>query len=99
MDSLQGSGAIPPSLMVNRNFTTGKRPAIAGEKPLPEVATVSPGCILAAACSPTKIRTEKATVPIWLPVSEKGKRKSHSTWVSFNAVVDMALLTGRPKLR
>jgi hypothetical protein len=53
--------------------------------------------ILAPAGSPTKIRTNKTAVQVWLQVDEKGEGKPQSTWIGFNAVVDVALLRGRAK--
>jgi hypothetical protein len=63
----------------------------------PEDAPVSPMLILAPTGAPTKIRTDKSAALIWLQVDEKGKPESRGTWISFNAVVDVALLSGRPK--
>jgi len=50
--------------------------------------------IFAFAGSPTKIRTNKTAVQVWLQVTEKnenGERKPHARWVGFDAVVDVAL--------
>jgi hypothetical protein len=63
----------------------------------PEDAPVSSQHILATAGAPTKIRTDKTAALIWLQVDEKGKHEARGTWVGFNAVVDVALLSGRPK--
>jgi hypothetical protein len=63
----------------------------------PEDAPVSPEHILAPAGAPTKIRTDKTAALIWLQVDEKGKREPRGTWIGFNAVVDVALLSGRSK--
>jgi hypothetical protein len=63
----------------------------------PEDALVSPEHILAPVGAPTKIRTNKTAALIWLQVDEKGKREPRGTWIGFNAVVDVALLSGRPK--
>jgi hypothetical protein len=63
----------------------------------PEDAPVSPEHILAPAGASTKIRTDKTAALIWLQVDEKGKREPRGTWIGFNAVVDVALLSGRPK--
>lgn len=54
-----------------------------------------PEHILAPSGTPTKIRTNKTAVQVWLQVNEKGKPRD--TWVGFTAVVDVALLKGRPK--
>ena len=53
--------------------------------------------ILAPPGSPTKIRTNKNAAQVWLQVIDKGERKPRSTWVGFTGVVDIALLSGRPK--
>jgi hypothetical protein len=63
----------------------------------PEDAPVSPEHILAPAGAPTKIRTDKTAALIWLQVDEKGKHEPRGTWIGFNAVVDVALLSGRSK--
>jgi hypothetical protein len=63
----------------------------------PEDAPVSSQHILATAGTPTKIRTDKTAALIWLQVDENGKHEPRGTWVGFNAVVDLALLSGRPK--
>jgi hypothetical protein len=63
----------------------------------PDDAPVSPEHILAQAGAPTKIRTNKTAALIWLQVDEKGKREPRGTWIGFNAVVDVALLSGHPK--
>jgi hypothetical protein len=63
----------------------------------PEDAPFGPEHILAPTGAPTKIRTNKAAALIWLQVDEKGKREPRGTWIGFNAVVDVALLSGRPK--
>ena len=63
----------------------------------PEDAPVSSRHILATAGAPTKIRTDKTAALIWLQVDQKGKHEPRGTWVGFNAVVDVALLGGRPK--
>jgi hypothetical protein len=62
-----------------------------------EDAPINPEHILAPAGTPTKIRTNKTAALIWLQVDEKGKREPRGTWIAFNAVVDVALLSGRPK--
>jgi hypothetical protein len=61
----------------------------------PEDLLVSPEHILAPPGTPTKIRTNKTAAQIRLPVNENGK--SRDTWIGFTAVVDVALLKGRPK--
>lgn len=63
----------------------------------PEDAPVSPEQILAPAGTPTKIRTNKTNAQILLPVDENGEHKLRNTWISFNAVADVALLRGNPK--
>jgi hypothetical protein len=60
-----------------------------------EDLTVSPEHILAPPGTPTKIRTSKTAAQILLPVKESGKPRD--TWIGFTAVVDVALLKGRPK--
>ena len=62
-----------------------------------EDAPINPEHILAPAGTPTKIRTNKTAAQVWLQVEEKGERKLRSTWIGFNAVVDVALLSGRAK--
>lgn len=62
-----------------------------------EDVSVEPEQILALEGSPTRIRTNKAAAQVWLQVNLKGERKPRSTWVGFTAVVDVALLSGRPK--
>jgi hypothetical protein len=61
----------------------------------PEDFPVSPEHILAPPGTPTKIRTNQTAAQIWLQVNEKGKPRD--TWIGFTAVVDVALLKGRPK--
>jgi hypothetical protein len=61
----------------------------------PEDLPVSPEHVLAPAGTPTKIRTNKTAAQILLPVHENGKPRD--TWIGFTAVVDVALLKGRPK--
>ena len=56
-----------------------------------------PDHILASSGMPTKIRTTKAAVQIWLPVDIKAKGEGRQSWIPFNAVVDVALLRGHPK--
>jgi hypothetical protein len=63
----------------------------------PEDAPVNPEQILAPVGTPTKIRTNKTAAQIWLQMEEKGKREPKSAWIGFNAVVDVALLSGHPK--
>lgn len=58
-----------------------------------------PDYILASAGTPTKIRTTKTAVQIWLPLDNKGKGDVRQSWVPFNAVVDVALLRGHPKAK
>ena len=55
-----------------------------------------PDYILASAGTSTKIRTTKTAVQIWLPLDNKGKGDARQSWISFNAVVDVALLRGHP---
>ena len=55
-----------------------------------------PDHILASSGTPTKIRTTKAAVQIWLPVDIKAKGEGRQSWIPFNAVVDVALLRGHP---
>lgn len=40
-----------------------------------------------------RIRTDKSTAWVWLGVREKADAAPRQTWVGFNAVVDVALLT------
>jgi hypothetical protein len=61
----------------------------------PEDMLVSPEHILAPPGTPTKIRTNKTAAQISLQVNEAGKCRD--TWIGFTAVVDVALLKGRPK--
>jgi hypothetical protein len=60
----------------------------------PEDLPVSPEHILAPPGTLTKIRTNKTAAQIWLRVDDKGKPRD--TWIGFTAVVDVALLKGRP---
>ena len=60
----------------------------------PEDLPVSPEHILAPSGTRTKIRTNKTAVQTWLQVGEKGKPRG--SWIGFTAVVDVALLKGRP---
>jgi hypothetical protein len=55
--------------------------------------------ILALPGSPTKIRTNRNAVQVWLQTTEKngnGGRKPRARWVGFDAVVDVAMC-GHPK--
>lgn len=55
--------------------------------------------ILALPGNPTKIRTNKNAVQVWLQTAEKnenGGRKPRSRWVGFDAVADVAIY-GHPK--
>jgi len=63
----------------------------------PEDAPDSPEHILAPAGIPTKIRTNRTAVEIWLPVMRNREGDARGTWIAFNAVVDLALLSRRPK--
>ena len=49
--------------------------------------------IAAPAKTLIKIRTDKSTAWVWIGVREKPKAAPRQTWVGFNAVVDVALLT------
>ena len=62
-----------------------------------EDVPVNPERILAPVGTPTKIRTNKAAAEVMLQVGEKGEHKPRSTWIGFNAVMDVALLGGRLK--
>jgi hypothetical protein len=59
----------------------------------PEDVPSSARSITAAAKMVTKIRTTKSAAWVWLGVKEKVDAASHGTWVAFNAVADIALLT------
>lgn len=61
----------------------------------PEDFPVKPEHILAPPGTPTKIRTNKTAAQVQLQVKEMGKPRD--TWIGFTAVVDVALLKGRPK--
>jgi hypothetical protein len=63
----------------------------------PDDAPVSPERILAPVGTLTKIRTKNTLAEIWLPVEKDRKDTPQQSWVGFNAVVDVALLRGRPK--
>ena len=63
----------------------------------PGDAPISPERILAPVGTVTKIRTKNTLAEIWLPVEKDRKDTSRQSWVGFNAVVDVALLRGRPK--
>ncbi len=58
-----------------------------------------PNYILASVGTSTKIRTTKSAVQIWLPLVNEGKGDARQSWVSFNAVVDVALLRGHRKAK
>jgi hypothetical protein len=62
-----------------------------------EDVPVNPEHILAPAGTPTKIRTNKTAAQVLLQADENGEGKLRSTWIGFNAVVDVALLSGRAK--
>jgi hypothetical protein len=49
--------------------------------------------ITAAAKTVIKIRTTKSAAWVWLGVKEKADASPRRTWVAFNAVADIALLT------
>jgi hypothetical protein len=49
--------------------------------------------ITAPAKTMIKIRTDRSTAWVWLGVREKPDAAPRQTWVGFNAVVDVALLT------
>jgi len=60
----------------------------------PEDTRVTSQEILAFPGNPTKIRTNKTAVQVWLQTTEKnenGGRKPRARWVGFDAVVDMAM--------
>jgi hypothetical protein len=63
----------------------------------PEDIPVGLEHIQAPAGTPTKIRTSKTAVQVWLPVNKKGKTDARESWIAFNAVIDVALLRGSPK--
>jgi hypothetical protein len=44
-----------------------------------------------------KMRTTGSTAWVWLAVKEKPSAAARRTWMGFNAVVDIALLTFSPK--
>jgi hypothetical protein len=62
-----------------------------------EDAHVSPMDILALPGAATKIRTSKTAAVVWLQVRKKGGGQPQSAWVSFNGVVDVALLSGQSR--
>ena len=49
--------------------------------------------IQAPARTPTKLRTDRTAVWIWLAVQEKQDAPPHRKWVAFTGVVDVALLS------
>jgi hypothetical protein len=49
--------------------------------------------IIAAPKTPTKLRANKTAIWVWLGVQESSGGAPRTTWVAFNGVVDMALLT------
>jgi hypothetical protein len=63
----------------------------------PEDAPITPEHIFAPTGTLTKIRTKKTLAEIWLPVGKERNDAPRGTWVGFNAVVDVALLRGRPR--
>ncbi len=63
----------------------------------PEDVPVSARRIAAREKSLIKIRTNRAIAWVWVGVREKEGAIPRSTWVAFNGVVDMALLTLSPK--
>jgi hypothetical protein len=65
----------------------------------PESTQIDLQEILALPGSPTKIRTNRNAVQVWLQTTtknEKGGRKFPARWVGFDAVVDVAIC-GHPK--
>jgi hypothetical protein len=63
----------------------------------PEDAPVNPIDILALPGAATKIRTCKTAALVWLQVRKKEGGQPQSVWVSFNGVVDVALLGGQSR--
>ena len=59
----------------------------------PEDVPLSARGIIAPQQTLIKIRTNKSTAWVWLEVRERQGATPHRTWVAFNGVVDMALLT------
>jgi hypothetical protein len=63
----------------------------------PEDAPVNPIDILALPGAATKIRTCKTAALVWLQVRKREGGQPQSVWVSFNGVVDVALLGGQSR--
>ena len=63
----------------------------------PEDAPVNPIDILVMPGAATKIRTCKTAALVWLQVRAKEGGQPQSVWVSFNGVVDVALLGGQSR--
>lgn len=59
----------------------------------PEDVPLSAREITAASNTLTKLRTNKSTAWVWLGTRERQGVAPHRTWVAFNGLVDMALLT------
>lgn len=59
----------------------------------PEDVPLSVRSITAPAKAVTKIRTTKSAAWVWLEVKEKVDGSPRRTWVAFNAVADIALLS------
>lgn len=59
----------------------------------PEDVPSSVRSITAQAKTLTKVRTTKAAAWVWLGIKEKGNVSPRQTWMAFNAVADIALLT------
>jgi hypothetical protein len=65
----------------------------------PEEVPVKPEHILAPTGTPTKIRTNKTAAQVLLQLDEKGDHKYRNAWIGFNAVVDVALLSVRGRVK
>lgn len=59
----------------------------------PDDVPASARNVMAAAKTPTRLRTNKSATWVWLEVREKERDAPRRMWVAFNGVADMALLT------
>jgi hypothetical protein len=58
----------------------------------PEDAPVKPSAISVVPGTLTKLHTSKTVATVWLSIKQEGKDQAQARWVSFNGVVDVALL-------
>lgn len=65
----------------------------------PEEVPVKPEHIQAPVGAQTKIRTNKTAAQVLLQLDENGDHKYRNAWIGFNAVVDVALLSGSGRVK